>query len=306
MPTKTKIEWADFISNPLKAAPLGLDTALRNAPTRPARIGHACIRLSEGCAHCWASTFNVRLGTGLEYTVPNMDKVELFLDERELERLATFQPRGPFKNGRQRALLFPCDMTDLFGSWVPEELIARIFEGMAKRADIDFLVLTKRPMRMAEFAIKWQVAENIILGASVENQLRALGRWDPMRKIAKLGWKTAISYEPALGAVSWEPWDFINLLICGGESGHGARPMHPDWAKSARDFCQSQRIPYFFKQWGEFAPVAELVARGMTTFKNQPFPVDVYGTTLVKVGRGMAGHLLDGVEWRQMPGGVNG
>jgi hypothetical protein len=82
MPTKTKIEWADYISNPLKATPLASPHLLGNENGGKKRTGHACIKLSEGCAHCWASTFNVRLGTGLEYTVPNMDKVELFLDER--------------------------------------------------------------------------------------------------------------------------------------------------------------------------------------------------------------------------------
>lgn len=44
----------------------------------------------------------------------------------------------------------------------------------------------------------------------------------------------------------------IDWIIVGGESGHGARPMHPDWARSIRDQCQAADVPFFFKQWGEW------------------------------------------------------
>lgn len=46
----------------------------------------------------------------------------------------------------------------------------------------------------------------------------------------------------------------IDWVIVGGESGPGARPMHPDWARSMRDQCVAAGIPFFFKQWGEWAP----------------------------------------------------
>jgi protein gp37 len=290
MPTKTKIEWADYISNPLKAAYVAEGKR---------RSGHACVKYSEGCAHCWASTFNVRLGTGLPYALQNLEKVELFLDEQELERLGKFKPRGPFKNGRERALVFPCDMTDIFGSWVSQEWRDQIFNVVGQRSDLDFLFLTKRPVQMHEYLSAWVSMPNVILGVSIENQQRALERWEAMQALAKAGWQTAISYEPALGEVDWEAWDFIKLLICGGESGQQARVMAPKRARTARDFCREHGIRYFFKQWGEFAPVADLLARGMTTFKSRP--VEVEGEMMVRIGRGLAGHVLDGVEWRQMP-----
>lgn len=46
----------------------------------------------------------------------------------------------------------------------------------------------------------------------------------------------------------------LSWVIVGGESGPGARPMHPDWARSLRDQCTTAGVPYFFKQWGEWAP----------------------------------------------------
>ena len=49
-------------------------------------------------------------------------------------------------------------------------------------------------------------------------------------------------------------WSPLSWVIVGGESGPGARPMHPEWARSLRDQCVAARIPYHFKQWGEWAP----------------------------------------------------
>lgn len=299
MPTKTKIEWCDYISNPLKArfeaGPYQLTGG--NLVTK---TGHVCVKVSEGCANCWASTFNVRLGTGLEYTAPNLKKVETFLDEKELDRLMTFRPTGPFKNGRQRALVFPCDMTDLFGHWVLAEQLKQIFMVFDTRQDLDFIILTKRPGTMLAFLAGAAPLKNVILGVSIENNQMAKQRWEAMNELHMRGWKTAVSFEPALSFVDWENmFTWIDWLICGGESGNQARPMIPNLARQARDFCQANEIPYFFKQWGEFAPVKECLAAGMETFKNKP--VNMWGELVVKVGKGMAGHLLDGKEWRQVP-----
>lgn len=283
MPTKTKIEWADYISNPLKAVLVD------------GKRGHACVKVSEGCAHCWASSFNVRLGTGLAYTRPNLEIVEVYLDEAELARLEGFRPKGFFKNGRERALVFPCDMTDLFGDWVPVDFVKRIFGAFEARRDVDFLVLTKRPGRMLDFVAGSIPLQNVILGTSVENQARADERRDAMHELQRRGWRIAVSYEPALQLVHWDEWYFTELLIAGGESGNQARPTSLDAMRTARDFCQEFGIKFFFKQWGEWAPVVDMVERGITTFKNRP--VD----GMAKVGKGLAGHVLDGIEWREMP-----
>jgi protein gp37 len=45
----------------------------------------------------------------------------------------------------------------------------------------------------------------------------------------------------------------IDWVICGGESGPGARPMNPDWARGLRDECQAAEVPFFFKQWGDLS-----------------------------------------------------
>uniref|UniRef100_UPI00259C83DF DUF5131 family protein n=1 Tax=Delftia sp. TaxID=1886637 RepID=UPI00259C83DF len=47
-------------------------------------------------------------------------------------------------------------------------------------------------------------------------------------------------------------------VIVGGESGPGARPMHPDWASGLRDQCNAAGLPFLFKQWGEWRPISQM------------------------------------------------
>jgi len=300
MPAKTKIEWADYISNPIKARRV-----------QDEKQGHACVKVSEGCAHCWASVFNVRLGTGLPYTLSNMQEhvVEMYLDEAEMERIRKFRPRLPkgestYKNGRSRPVAFPCDMTDLFGAWVSNEWLDRIFQAMWMCQDVDWFVLTKRTGRMAKYiADKFNAGKiplnNIYLGCTVENQKRADERRSDMDALSCMGWKTLVSFEPALEVVNWTGWSFLNGLICGGESGVNARPMPLEAAREAWGFCEHNDVAFFFKQWGEWVPVESLNITDRTTFRHPPQEVD--GAMMARVGRGLAGRLLDGREWSEMP-----
>lgn len=300
MPAKTKIEWADYISNPIKAR-----------RSEDGKQGHACVKVSEGCAHCWASAFNTRLGTGLEYTKPHMERVELYLDDDEVERIYKFKPRLPkgastFKNGRSRAVVFPCDMTDVFGDFVPDAWINRLFAAFASCAEVDWFVLTKRSARMMRYCADrenggFQPWGNIYLGCTVENQARAVERCEAMRAVSEMGWKTLVSFEPVLEIVNWEGWQFLNGLICGGESGVNARPMPPEAARDARDFCAAHGIPFFFKQWGEWLPLDHMAwVTDETTFKHRP--VKIYGTIMCRVGKGLGGRVLDGETHLEVAG----
>jgi protein gp37 len=77
---------------------------------------------------------------------------------------------------------------------------------------------------------------------------------------------------------------FVDWVVAGGESGPGARPMHPDWARSLRDQCQAFGVAYLFKQWSEWAVPepggAQIVAR---------------------LGKKAAGRVLDGRTWDEYP-----
>lgn len=100
----------------------------------------------------------------------------------------------------------------------------------------------------------------------------------------------------------------LDWVICGGESGHNARPMHPDWVRSIRDQCNTVGMPFFFKQWGELVPgcqakylklpLSEFVHKNVQ-FKspNNPDKTNTY----FKVGKHRSGNLLDGKKHEQYP-----
>jgi protein gp37 len=170
--------------------------------------------------------------------------------------------------------------------------------------------------------LAWPI-RNVWLGVSVEDQKNADMRVPLLLKTpAHVRW---VSYEPALGPVNFGSYlqghcaehDFaggfcterqhngvqhLNWIVCGGESGTHARPMHPDWARRARDQCVAAGVPFFFKQWGEWAP--------RCNFEQSNTPVPRYGAAIAdgqtglctyRIGKKKAGRLLDGREWNQFP-----
>lgn len=86
----------------------------------------------------------------------------------------------------------------------------------------------------------------------------------------------------------------IDWIIVGGESGHGARPMNPEWARTLRDQCAAAGLPFMFKQWGEWVSVSEVAGEGA----HHQFPD---GRTVRCIGKKLAGRLLDGVEHNGYP-----
>ncbi|MFF9118358.1 DUF5131 family protein [Streptomyces massasporeus] len=99
----------------------------------------------------------------------------------------------------------------------------------------------------------------------------------------------------------------IGWVIVGGESGRGARPMAPQWATALRDQCTAADVPFFFKQWGEYAPTGYLViggaSRGVLLTGD---PVDDLGhrVEIARVGKKKAGRELDGRTWDEFPKAV--
>ncbi len=101
----------------------------------------------------------------------------------------------------------------------------------------------------------------------------------------------------------------LDWVICGGESGPGARPMHPDWARSLRDQCAAAGVAFFFKQNGEWrqreSSDSDLPPRIRLTDAGQNGQClgsagdnDVW---MQRIGKKAAGSLLDGVEHKEFP-----
>jgi protein gp37 len=101
----------------------------------------------------------------------------------------------------------------------------------------------------------------------------------------------------------------LDWVICGGESGPKARPMHPDWARSLRDQCAAAGVPFFFKQWGGWGPDAPdddkraarvckwITPTGDAVENGNPAEDE----PMFRVGKKVAGRLLDGVEHNEFP-----
>lgn len=95
----------------------------------------------------------------------------------------------------------------------------------------------------------------------------------------------------------------LDWVIVGGESGPGARPMHPDWARSVRDQCLAAGVPFFFKQWGAWKPnsypapgIIHLELNGRVRESATPT-----SHSMLCAGKKAAGRLLDGRYWNEMP-----
>ena len=185
---------------------------------------------------------------------------------------------------------------------------------------------TLRPMALFQHAFKSSFP-NVWLGVSVEDQATADERIPHLLNTPAA--VRFVSYEPALGTVDFTTictgWYFIDALrgyryydegparadcpsldwiICGGESGPNARPMHPDWARSVRDQCAEAGVPFFFKQWGEFLPIGQS-SPGFPCAEADPemaVTIEELNDHRSRVGKKAAGHLLDGVAHRGFPG----
>ncbi len=220
MGSKTGIEWAQSTWTPIRA---------RRKDN--GKVGVHCERVSEGCRFCYSATFNRRRlpnhGTGLDFTVPNRDLVNIFVDEKIL-----LQPLS-WKKPRR---IFVCSQTDLFADFVPDEMIWDVFAVMALASQHTFMVLTKRPNRMERLLTDawkygeipfWAMVEgsaqriynqrtgedpsmwlavhgplaNVWLGVSVEDQKRADERIPRLLRTPAA--KRFVSYEPSLGAVNF-------------------------------------------------------------------------------------------------------
>jgi protein gp37 len=210
----SQIEWTDATWNPVTG----------------------CTKISPGCKYCYAERMAGRLHAMRQHRYRNAFRSTLQPDLLE----------APLRWSRPR-VIFVNSMSDLFHEDVPDSYIAAVFDTI-KRADHHvFQVLTKRSERLRELAHVLSWPRNLWVGVSVENQDYVHRVRDLQRVPASVRF---LSMEPLLGPVGRLPLAGIHWVIVGGESGPGARPMHPDWARAIRDRCRQRGVPFFFKQWG--------------------------------------------------------
>ena len=237
---------------------------------------YGCHKVSQGCKNCYMFRDKKRYGQ----------------DPNVVVRSKT-QFRSPLTWPEVPSLCFTCSWSD----WFIEEADAwrdEAYEIIRATPWITYQILTKRIERAAG-RIPEPPLPNVWLGTSVENRANKYRMGELVETPAA---KRFVSIEPLLEDIGELGLQGIDWVICGGESGPGARPMHPNWARSVRDQCVAAGVPFFFKQWGEWSPIA--CTEGI---HESPFGYHLVPPYLgfSKVGKKKAGVLLDGREWRQFP-----
>lgn len=271
MGENTKIEWADHTFNPW--------------------IG--CTKVGPPCDHCYAASMmddrygRVRWGAG---------------EDRALTSAANWaQPRrwnrAAEKAGKV-ATVFCLSLGDIWDNEVDPLWRARLMDLVEATPHLIWLLLSKRignaPKMCDPAAGNRVLPRNAALGATMASQ----EEWDrdmpKLREAARVlaPLFTFASVEPMLGPIN-AAGDLPDWVIVGGESGPHARPMHPDWARSLRDQCREDEVPFLFKQWGEWHPDALLYTEARADGQSPP--------PSMKVGKKRAGRLLDGREHNEFP-----
>lgn len=227
MAENSKIEWTDHTFNPW--------------------IG--CQKVSPGCDHCYAETLSNRYGW------------VTWGPHGERKRTSEGNWRKPLQWAKaargtgKRPRVFCASLADWLDNQVPTEWRSDLDDLIQETPELDWLLLTKRPENYERLA-PWprKPPPNVWLGFTAENQenfVRRYRAWIDLKPTVMF-----VSYEPALGPLKL-PIPPIDWIICGGESGHGARMMDPQWARDVRDFCGEWSIPFFMKQMTGKKPIPD-------------------------------------------------
>lgn len=258
--SKTKIEWADQVWNPVTG----------------------CTPISEGCLNCYAARMAKRLAGRYGYTKGNPFQPGTFHPNKLDEPYHWKKPQK----------IFVCSMGDLFHEDVRQRSIVAIFD-IGYRAYITyghtFIFLTKRPQRMNDEIILWSHVRGIDmakldgfwLGVTTENQRTADERIPILLQIPAA--KHFVSVEPMLEPVDLthffdHRWPLLRLnaltgkylfdthaftedteghklpetkldwVIAGPETGPGARPYNIDWVRDLQRQCAAAGVPFFDKK----------------------------------------------------------
>jgi protein gp37 len=208
-----------------------------------------CDRISEGCDNCYALALAKRL------KAMGVEKYQTDGDARTsgpgfgvaVHPASLDQPR----RWRSPRIVFVNSMSDLFHAKVPVSFIEDVFDVMRETPQHTYQVLTKRAIRARRLADQLDWPDNMWLGVSVETA-QYFPRIDELRQVPAA--VRFLSCEPLLGPLDGIDLAGVGWVIAGGESGPNYRPMQVDWARSIRDACVDEQVPFFFKQWGGRTP----------------------------------------------------
>lgn len=348
MSENSKIEWTDHTFNPWEG----------------------CQKVGPGCDHCYAETRNARFGGGQAVNWgPGAPRRRTSPATWAMPRRWNAQADAFMAQHGRRQRVFCASLADVFDNAIDPQWRADLFALIRDTPNLDWLLLTKRIGNVPAMVgiIPGWLPDNVWLGATITNQSEA--ERDIPKLLALPARVRFLSMEPLLGPVDLTVIDIngdceiyplrgtthcvneehepapdlpaLDWVIVGGESGPGARPMHPDWARGLRDQCNTAGVPFLFKQWGEWRPISQMsegedraLWRSRVIAKpheDQANLDDIYGRvcstestvmhldgtvhhllepnafppgamTMYRVGKKAAGRQLDGRTWDETPG----
>lgn len=275
-----------------------------------------------GCPQCGAATmkaarqrvFCASLADWLDNAVPIewfVDLLELVRSTPHLDWLLLTKRIGNWKRRMLEALQWvinhhsPAELARWISEWLDGESPANVWLGATvvdqHEADRDIPKLLFTPAKVRFLSLEPLISPVDLSRIDLPNGQALLplaGSGGPNKVVAT-------AYEHP--AIDW--------VIVGGESGPGARPMHPDWVRDVRDQCSEHGVPFMFKQWGEWTPVVQQPGASTGTFQGASFfggswsfetvdgasDAEATRPDLIKVGKRNAGRLLDDEAWNMFP-----
>lgn len=322
---KTTIEWTDYTWNPVTG----------------------CTKVSQGCKFCYAEGLFKRFGDhvwGHKFTNVTMHPERVIEPNKMIAKI-----RGKKVFVCDMSDLFHEKVTDQFIARVFRTMSQcpdTIFQVLTKRVEraVEFYSKVKFGNAVIDMCetfgltqngdrVPWPLP-NVWIGTSCEDQKTADERIPLLLQIPAA--VRFLSCEPLLGPIDISSWlypkEFIGMpvesyderwhsnlqndihwVIAGGESGHKARPMHPDWARSLRDQCAAAGVPFFFKQWGEYVSFEEThddegtwycaAEKEHGAFDNLSIAKTFchLGVYFDKLGKHKSGNFLDGKQHIEFP-----
>ncbi len=293
-------------------------------------VAIGCEAVSEACKHCYAEEIAKRRGWAT-WGAEKAGGSRMVLSAAYWKQPLTWNRKA--KEAMQPARVFCSSLADVFEDHpTVAAQRARLWPLIEQTPWLRWLLLTKRPqnilkMGRPEYVMGWP--SNVWLGCTVENQKRADERLPAL--LANLATVHFVSCEPLLGPLDLRPWmphpadadipwtagyndagsSRVGWVIAGGESGTHARPYHSEWAERLRDQCGAARVPFFWKQHGEWALARDYEGPQRPEDSVRRVWVREDGQTsderllhadlLLRWGKKNAGRTLDGRTWSEVP-----
>lgn len=291
----------------------------------PWSLVSGCTPCSPGCEHCWSASMTHRF----HHPMSNLTTIA----GKFAGHIVVHPERLGIPLSRRKPTVYAV-WNDFWHESVPDDFQYKAYDAMVERHT--FLILTKRPHIAAAYYAEGKhedllPRDNIWHGLTVCNQQEADKKIPVFLQVPG---KKFLSIEPMLGPIDdlilrtdrvgrditnlpglWDETDNRIAVILGGETGPGARPMHPGWVRSVRDRCVAANVPFFFKSRGEWAQCDDdhLLCRGRKqtvllpdgsmpkkgrNWENIPGARPMYRGGRKKAGRLLDGRTHDDLPWR--------